>query len=380
MFFVSGSLLIMKNRVFLFISSIVLLFLGGCFISDMPAYINDGKTIVAMLHDENGNSVLWTFDLQSKKATVHSRPGYELNFARMIGEQVWTQWNDGSCCLFDPIKNEFIAGPKKLSEQSWVRNATPASYDSQKCLFLLADRERDADGKMAYDIFTFPDLKKKTAVKLNEVLSAGNFMWVTISVKKIDVQGGKDWELGQVEVFNQEGKQVFSILPEEARKMVYGVGRCRYARINEGEKTLLLFFGEQAYYEFGLFDISNGKFLWGGHLKNEKPSKGNPFVKRNEVWSLEVSPGKTPGMALVRRTPGNKANESKQETILKFSGELRVEEYTPSPDGSHFVAAVNVKGKPSRLMFIPIKEGVTEKDVTSVELSVIPVSTPPTKK
>ncbi len=43
-----------------------------------------------------------------------------------------------------------------------------------------------------------------------------------------------------------------------------------------------------------------------------------------------------------------------------------VSQFAPSPDESQFVLAVS--GKKPRLMFIPVRKKVTEKDIVTVEL------------
>jgi hypothetical protein len=269
----------------------------------------------------------------------------------MLGDQIWPKWDlinrdrhgnriyggSSTCKRFDPVKNEFTDGPPEAEGGHWLREVIPASHDGRKCLFLPASTKPDADGKIAYDVFTFP---------------AGGFSWVTIAEA--------------VEVFNQEGKQVLSIPRDEFRKMKdwYGIP---YARLSEAEKTLLLACETTQGgmdFTYAIFDTTNGKFLWGGDTKNAL--NGNPIFNRNAIWSLQD--GRTE-IRLVRHSPGDKANESKQETIFKcaLTVDQYADQYAPSPDGSHFVLVVN--GKPSRLLFIPIKEGVTEKDVKVVELT-----------
>ena len=137
-------------------------------------------------------------------------------------------------------------------------------------------------------------------------------------------------------------------------------GRASYARVNDEDKVLLLAFGSDRGLSFGIFDTDNGKFLWGGHTSG--PLKGNPVVKRNEVWSLEEENGV---IRLVRHTPSDDPKEGKQETILQYRiPQYSAGEYSSSPDGSQIVVAVA-----DTLLLIPVKEGVKEADVKVVKLS-----------
>jgi hypothetical protein len=355
--------------------------IAGCLPTDMPAYVNDGKTIITMGMDASGKQMmLWTYDLQTKKATPHPPPeGQSVQFARMLGDQVWVQLGQPVgfqgevtiCMRFDPVRNEYLPEPPEMKDRDWLRGAIVASYEGKPCVLFRTRAQPAADGKLAYDILTFPELKKTATVFLNWVLAAGGFRWVTVSRKerKRNEKGNYEpFEFGQVEVFNQKGEKVLTVPDEETRKMGAGGGRFDYVRINEEEKILLLVNGEQGYYLFGLFDTNNGKFLWGGHSDN--PATGHPLVKRNEVWCLEEKElHENNGIRLVRNTPGEKANESKRETVLTLA-DVGVSQYARSPDGSHFVVQAETKaeGTPSRLLFIPIKEKVTEQEVTVVEL------------
>jgi len=336
-----------------------LLFLVGCLPDDMPAYINDGKTIVA-----KANGALWTYDVATGKATSHRlRDAGGVRSARMIGDQIWTQWGpDGNGIVrsFDPLKGEFLE-----HKEAWVYEAIPASYEGQKCVV----RPPDARGRTRYSFYTFPELKElETGVNVKEVVAAGGFRWVAITVAA-DRAGSL--ELGQVEVFSQEGKHVVTVQHDEAQKMKFTGGRgdfrttqggrVNYARLNDDEKVLLLAFGNRGHFTFGVFDTTDGKFLWGG--RTECPLRGNPVVKRAEAWSLEGANGEE--IALIRHTAGDKPAEGKRETVLKYAGMYG--EYNSSPDGSMFVIARD--GQPPRLLFIPIREGVTANDVKVVELT-----------
>ena len=351
-----------RAKPWLVVIAVSLLLLAGCLPGDMPAYVNDGKTIVAVAADANGKKVLWTVDVQTSKATPHSVPGdWDVRMAKMLDDQVWVEWEaivkdaygnriaaESTWKRFDPVKNEFLDGPPGMEDGDWPRVVIPASHEGRKCLFYPPGDDADPDGKKVYDVFSLPDLKKTTAVKLNNVVPVGGFWWVSISMG--------------VEVYNQESKRVLMIPQDELLKMKADHG-IPYTRINEGEKALFLAWETKQGgmdFTYGVFDINSGKFLWGGSTKDAL--RGNPVFNRNEIWSLQKVQG---GIGLIRHTPGENLNESKQETIYSVNS-LLAGEYNPSPDRSQFL--ITVGGKPSRLLFIPVKEGVTEKDVKVVEL------------
>lgn len=356
------------------LAAVVLVFLSGCLPNDMPAYVNGGKTVVAV-----ASGKLWTYDVATGKATPHSLPGeWLLESARAMGDQIFVMCRRPGAAgkpderrwqVFDATKNEFVDGADGLHAEPL--RTLPASYQGQKCIFTTVSWKPAAQEKVPYQVFALPDMKDLGTVNLNEVLPAGGFWWVMVTVEKEGDAGKLD--LGPVEVFDEAGKQVLVIASEEARKLKYTYGsgdartkqggRVGYARINAEEKVLLLAFGYRQQMTFGVFDITNGKFLWGGEA--EYPLRGNPVVKRNEIWSL--GRGKMGAqLTLVRHTAGDDPNTGKQDVILTCA-EKGVE-CNASPDGTQFVVSGSANGKPA-LLFIPIKEGVTEKDVKVVELS-----------
>ncbi|MBM4018282.1 MAG: hypothetical protein FJ288_08145 [Planctomycetes bacterium] len=255
--------------------------------------------------------------------------------------------------------------PEELRRTGWLRLAIPASHEGRKCLFLPpAGRPDDPNDKIQYSVYSFPELKKQEAVSLNQVIPAGGFWWVTLRLKNLP---DDKREVEQVEVFNDEGRKVVSIEHEEGRKMAYTAGRFPgYARVAEDGRILLLAFQGSGYCTFGVFDTSSGKFLWGARTAGVT-IRGNPVVRRTEVWALETQGS---SLALVRYRPGGEGagNEGRRDVIMKYpvNANVTADQFNPSPDGSHFVQAID--GKPSRLLFIPAREGVTDKDVVCVEL------------
>ena len=343
-------------------------FAPGCLPNDMPAYTNNGKTVVLMTEGEKGQT-LWTYDIQTGVASAHRSPGKgKLNYARMLGDQVWVEWEAG-CERFDPAKKEFVPAPEGFRGCDWLMRAIPASHEGKKSLFLPPeDAPVHPKEKIQYTVYSFPEMKRQATTCLDQVFPAGGFWWV--SLRTTNIPSGKT-EVEHIEVFNDAGKRIASIEHEEARKMKYRGGwNPGYARLGEGGKVLFLAFGDQGCYTFGAFDTTSGKFLWGGESAGEAMT-GNPLVRRTEVWSLEIVwPRTKKGVALIRHRPGDTEDvrKDKPETIMEFPSDAAflAGQYTPSPDGSHFL--VEVPGNPSLLLFIPIREGVTAKDVVRVEL------------
>jgi hypothetical protein len=348
----------------------------------MPAYTNDGKSIVLTAKDSAGKNALWVYDVKGKTAKVVPGPEkWELFRARMLGDQVWVEWQrevddppdpvtgkpksheEYTWKRLDPARNEFLPGPKELEGREWVEAAIPGSHEGRKCLFI-------SSGKPKYDVFSFPELKKQKEVTLNGPMSAGNFWWVDVSVKE---EKDREPEVERIDLFNPEAKLVCTVSREEAAKG-YGEGTDGppfYARVSEDGTSLLLAFGSGGTYDFGVYDTGKGRFVWGG--KGEDCLLGTPLFKSNEVWTLQqasLDEDDYSLTALVRYRHDDKAaaGPATAEKILTYpiTTDTSSSPFAPSPDGSHFLLVVN--GEPSRLLFIPIKEGVTDKDVRVVEL------------
>jgi hypothetical protein len=352
----------------------------------MPAYTNDGKTIVAMA-PSRAERMLWTYDLATGKATAYPAPDeWHLKTVRSFGKQMWVEWvcdhkdlavsevrghknvyDQGtgkygyweySCQRFDPANGVFLDGPSELEDEDWLSKAIPASYEGHKCLFIPSEGNRK--GESSYDILSLPDLKKQKSISLPQVLPAGDYWWATISFDANEASG-----LNAVNLFNAQGAKVLSVPDDEARRLkdMRG-GWPQYARLSGDGKVLLLALADQnAVFSYGVFDTTGGKFLWGG--VHNALLNGNPLVKPSEVWTLLRA---DTGIELARLTPGLKPGEDKHVTVLTYrtGADLDNCQFNPSPDGSHFVVVLN--GKPPQLLFFPIKDGVTEQDVKVVDL------------
>lgn len=350
----------------------VVICLGGCLPDGLPAYVNNGKTIVAVAWVGGNQQVLWTYDAEKKKATSQPAPVYP---AWMIGDHVWVK-QAGTYKRYDPAANEFIPAPKALEELQWWKDevfekSIQGSFEGKKCLFAGGDAREE---KSMWDVLSYPELKKLKSVELESPMSAGRFWWLQVRVDEKHVR--------HVDLFSPESKKTCSIDTYLDQPV--------YVRVSDDGKALLLATGSR-WYEFAVYDTATGKFLWGWDGSSSS-FKGTPLLKKTEVWTVEYEmnapatastpasssrparprqPTPKPAILLVHYTPSaGKADwaPAKREVILEYPTSIDAyeDQYTPSPDGSHFVMTVN--GKPPRLLFIPIKEGVTAKDVRVVEL------------
>ncbi|MBI5723825.1 MAG: hypothetical protein HZA50_07705 [Planctomycetes bacterium] len=420
-------------------------FFGGCLPDDMPAYVNDGKTIVACIKGNDNKIVLWTYDVKTKTAASHPAPDdFQLKHIRTFGDQVWLSGQTGSSFIWkqfdinEPasqpadritrliadldaddrkirdqamtsliklpshqivLLNEALEKSTSHEQQMRLRNtmekisirpyqkeghyfyhkedclkyASAGAYEGKKCVFLSTDSTAswNSTDKLSYDVLSLPDLSKLTTVELNKVIPAGRFWWITLETKKIKSKyENQSYEIQQIDLYNQEGKKVVAIAGEEGKKLKYERGRgfAGYARLSDDDKTLLFASGDQSYYMFGLFDVGTGKFLWGGNTVCGL--KGHPLVKSTEVWFLEWSnqhDEKT--ILLVRYSKEEKNDKCNKEIILKYPLQTTfsdIDQFNISPDSSHFIMSISYS--PPRLLFIPIRKGVTEKDVEVVKL------------
>ena len=380
--------------------------LCGCLPTGTPAYVNDGQTIVVMAQDSTGNPAFWTYDVKKKTATSHPAPKewqsnpakafgnpqgrkfisdgeWELESVRMIGDPVWVTWRvpvrDGKdssyeslSSRFDPQRNEFVSVSLDPNLMDWAEQAVPASHEGKRCLYLKLERD-------TYEVRSFPELERLG--KSSDAPIAASDFWCLWSLQK-----------GLV-VLDHAARKVCVISTEEEGKAKRNdEARLRYALISEDRKALLMVFlsGKQNL-SFGVFDTSNGKYLWGE--KNYRwTSTGVPVVKREELWVIESNwteeewlatkstsaPATKPasssrrsreeGMALVRYRPDKMNGSAIREVVATYPISLDHEggQFAPAPDGSHFVVVVN--GNPSRLVFIPIRTGITDKDIRVAEL------------
>ena len=346
----------------------------GCLPDDLPSYMDGGKTVavVAWHRSESTQTLtqtLWTYDVAAKRATPHSCPdGYEIDDASMLGDQLWVQLSRGRnddkpiCRQFDASRGWLVVGSADLEATGWLRphlrddaslddRPIPGSWEGKKAILRVVQSQPE---EFVYEARGFPDLAKLKTTPYTRAISAGRFWWV----------GGEGNDRGDQErlhLFNDAGKRILDFKDDFPN----------YARISDDSKVLLLAFGRCGAFSFELVDIETGKFLWGGRVKGAVT--GNPLVRRTEVWFLGDE-HTDQSISLIRYRPDNGRTtrpelESGGETIMKVSVRHEVGQYNISPDGSEFVLLVH--DVPPRLLFIPIKEGVTEKDVRAIELKIM---------
>lgn len=362
----------------------------GCDPDDMPAYTPDGKTVIALAHDAKGENVLWTCDVATGAAHAHRVPdGGTLFEARRFGDQIWLVCDrpvqpGGKETVreikrFDLNRKEFLAVPPELSGVQLVK-MVPGVLEGKKCLFVGKPNEEQ-------HVYSFAELNElkdpKRPDSLNDPKPAGGFwtlgmQWPTKPNPDPNTPSG----IERYDLFNPDGKRVCSITRQETLKVgdrarfYNGVPGC--ARVSQKGDVLMLALGNQGNYDFGVFDTANGALLWKGQAGACCP--GTPLVRRMEVWTFDAARKPLPATgpasattapkgeyqdALIRYTPGPDGKPGLREEILQLPSDLSGP-FAPSPDGSHFVMVVN--GNPSRLLFIPIRQGVTAKDVRVVEL------------
>jgi hypothetical protein len=307
---------------------------AGCLPENLPMFLDDGRTIVVPVPGPAGWE-LWTCSADGKSVASYPVPDTVdcRIISRMIGDDILVEWSTKAfdkaagrqvrkytCKRFDYSKKQFVPGPAELHDREWVRTAVPACYEGGKCV-LAAQKEGGG-----YDVLSLPDLKKLKSVELGKPMSAGRFWWLDVRMKdqattgKAQTQGDEDPKVERIDVFDPNGKRVCSIPREEVNKpcqLIYGDegGPPKYARISDDGTALLLAFGSQGCYAFGLFDTGSGKYLWGGKGMS---LGGTPLVKRSEVWSLaqasrKVAPTqdnpdglKWDRLGLIRYTPADK--------------------------------------------------------------------------
>jgi hypothetical protein len=209
-------------------------------------------------------------------------------------------------------------------------------------------------------------------------MTAGDFWWLHDRSKGM-------------EIVDPASKRGATIPYDEIKKTTAdSKDKVEYARISRDGKAVLLYFRNNRMDTFGVFETGTGKLLWA--YSNRHIGFGTPLVSRTEVWAVEqenltrptttpagkpaardkpaTSPAQATGIAvaLVRYAPSGQGDPpaGKREVIYKYSiqGAVRLGNFAPSPDGSHFVAAVS--GEPPRLLFMPLAGGA--KDVRVVEL------------
>jgi hypothetical protein len=386
----------------------------------MPSYSPDGKTIavVTKLKDAR-DGALWLYNVQTKTARAHRMPdGWRLNSAKWLGDKLWVVCHRDAgpkkdpktgkpvidkktgkpvrvtktiFAEFDPQTNA-LSAKRRLPMTFWTVPFL-AGYEGNPALFSVNLKVDTPTGKTAYDVLSFPQLKKLATVEQPKTLPVG-YGWTLRAVSK-DAADGMTSDLVATEVVDDEGRKLTTISAAEIAPACYGGVRSPvHARLSADKTVILMVFSTETIfrrlkhkYTFGVFGIRDGKLLWAG---GSDSCFGTPVVKPREVWTLEMvgrdvytgertvaalveKPVKDPParrFALVRLTPGEKANYSSVKRQIVFVCDLgkglSAGEFAPSPDRSRFLLTVN--GTTPKLLFIPIGQGTTSADVSAAPL------------
>ena len=380
---------------------------AGCVPTGMPAYSSDGKLIALSLKQSSGLE-LWTYDVTAKNTRFHPMPDkWEFMRAQWLGNRLCVVCSrslgepkadkaasqpahktaprvEHLFAEFDLQRNRFLGAPIKLHEalglDPWKLGPFLAGFDQGR--FLYVPRQKGEPS-----LYSVRNLKKvkKTARPGHRPVGRG---W------SVRVSSDKDNREYEVEVFDEMGKKTCKILHRALSSAAYRGGRKpKYARVSRDGKVLLLAFTTETIfrnhpykYTFGVFDTKTGGLLWTG---SSDSMVGTPIVKEDEFWTIEMvgrkvytgdkafdPGGRTPDppltrFAMARHFPNKKKPISlinmRVEVITHDLGEGSVvSQFAPSPDESQFLLVVS--GKKPRLIFIPVKRKVVERDIVTVEL------------
>jgi len=358
---------------------------SSCVPDELPAWTNQGRTIVALNRRDNQ---VWTHDLKTGASRPHlPADTWHPGRATMLGDQMWLLGTDpkaedpkkNTARRFDPSTGKFTPIPAGIDGEDLVRRSFAASHKGKKCLFML--------GREGTQVLGLPDLKKQATLPPAERRPAGHFWWLQIA--QIEDKDGND-RIDGIDVYGARARKRCAISGDEARKAdPDDTGNLIYARVSTDGKLLLLAFGGRGPEAFGVFDTATGKHLWSA--RTEDFLVGTPVIRRNEVWTLERTTGKNPTTApagkrprynhtgLIRSIPGPDG-KGRREVILRYPAyaNMETDHYSPSPDNSQF--ALQIAGRRvSRLLLIPIRKDAAVKDVRVIELKEPRPKTQPAK-
>ncbi len=163
------------------------------------------------------------------------------------------------------------------------------------------------------------------------------------------------------------------------------------AKVSDDEKQVVIAFNTiraltTSYkYEltFGVYDVGTGKLAWQG---NSNARFGMPVFSDGTIYALEAkgrnpltgqtvppfdlpparvgSPRITNEIVMVRHT----REGPKMIVQLPLERDEKAERYSPSPDGKQFV--VQVTGKRPRLLLVPVRDQVDQKEIVAIRLPV----------
>jgi len=343
----------------------------GCLPDGTPAYLDGGNLILATFRQGRNYESFCTYDVRTKRTLWHGsdlRPRY----VRIVEDLVLVEWavpqQRPVCTRFDPRTGKLSPAPPDLAGR--LAQVVPVSRGGRKCLLVpCGDR---------YDVYSLPELKRQETLSLKKPVGAGDFWWLR------EVERG-------LEVVGPDSKVSATIPRQEIEKaQIDPRARVRYARVSPDEKAILLFMPGERGNTFPVFDTQTGLLLW--VIVCEDLPFGTPLVGRNAVWTVEqedppdpttapsskptattaaaatTAPAERPVIALVRYSPPGpgQGELARRQVVYRYTApaDSTLCNFAPSPDRSHFLAAV--AGSPPRLLFMPL--AASEKEVEVIEL------------
>jgi len=153
-----------------------------------------------------------------------------------------------------------------------------------------------------------------------------------------------------------------------------------HTRLLLGFDTETIFRRHAHEYTHGVFEIKTGKLLWHG---SSNALRGLPVFVGDKVFALEAKSRKIyigeRTIAAVAEPPRETSQPTSEIVLAEHSKEGRRvivqlplkkgekgNRYSASPDRKRFV--LQVEAERPRLLIVPIRENVTEKDITEVPL------------
>lgn len=343
----------------------------GCLPDGTPAYLDGGKLILATFRQGRNYESFCTYDVRTKRTLWHGtdlRPRY----VRIVDDLVLVEWavpqQRPVCTRLDPGTGKFSPAPTDLAGR--LGQVVPVSRGGRKCLLVPRGD--------VYDVYSLPELKKRETLSLEMPLAAGDFWWLH------KVKPG-------LEVVGPDSKVATTIARKEIEKAAGDPQEpVKYARVSLDGKAILLYMQGERGNTFGVFDTQTGLLLW--VIVHEDLPFGTPLVSRNAVWAVEqeeredpttapstkpgptttaaatTAPAERPVIALVRYSPPGPGQgpDARRQVVYRYTApaDCALCNFAPSPDRSHFLAAV--AGSPPRLLFMPL--AASEKEVEVVEL------------
>ena len=381
------------------VAGLGLVLLSACFPTEMPGYSPDGKLVALAGTDPAFNkSIVYLYNVETKQVQRLHMPGlWAVENVCWLGDRLWVTCEHRKseeefeflATQYDPVKRSFVDGALKLEGESLEDvGAFVIAHEGKQVLLVMRPEE---GGEHVYDIYSLPELKKTGRLTGPEVIPAGWGWSVRVHSKKKD---HLTRDVVGIEVFDGSGRKAFEVPLSDMPAAAHSNPRFpRMARVSADGSVIGIAFGAEEIrrpthrYSFGVWDTKTGKNLW---TDVSDSMEGLPLLKRDEAWSIEfvgrqvrhVSPLR--GHVQEDNDPPYETAMDRFSLVYYLAKPLRQRErrmvltyslpegcevrgFAPSPDGTHMLLAAD--GPSPRLLFIPLKEDVTEKDVRVVQLT-----------